>query len=196
MIKISILPIVKKYYDSHVISVDLQLINFLKKIFKKSRIEILNRKSSLTSDLLVISGGNTIPKFSKKKEDLIRNKLDNFFYKEAIKKKIPIIGICHGSQFLANKFGAIFKKDNIHGKLRMHDLIIDTNYNKIYKVNSYHNISIKNLSKNFYLLGKTKDNYIEYFKHKKLNITGIMWHPERNYIIQKIDKQILKNILK
>ena len=196
MIKISILPIVKKYYDSHIISVDLQLINFLKKNFKKSKIEILNYKSSLTSDLLVISGGNTIPKFSKKKEDLIRNKLDNFFYKEAIKKKIPIIGICHGAQFLANKFGAILKKDNVHGKLRMHDLIVDSNYNKIYKVNSYHNISIKNLSKNFYLLGKTMDNYIEYFKHKKLNITGIIWHPERNYTIQKMDKEIMKNILK
>jgi gamma-glutamyl-gamma-aminobutyrate hydrolase PuuD len=156
----------------------------------------LNSKSSLISNLLVISGGNTIPKFSKKKEDIIRHKLDNFFYKEAIKKKIPIIGICHGSQFLANKFGAILKKDNIHGKTRMHDLIVDSKYNKIYKVNSYHNISIKNLSKKFYSLGKTKENYIEYFKHKKLNITGIMWHPERNYITKKMDKEIIKSILK
>jgi hypothetical protein len=39
MIKISILPIVKKYYNSYVISVDLQLIDFLKKIFKKAKLK-------------------------------------------------------------------------------------------------------------------------------------------------------------
>ena len=50
-----------------------------------------------------LSGGNTIKKYSNKIEDLIRNKYDNFYFKNSIKFNIPLIGICHGAQFIAHK---------------------------------------------------------------------------------------------
>jgi hypothetical protein len=43
MIKISIIPIVKKYYNGHIFGVDRKLIIFLTKLFKRNEIEILTR---------------------------------------------------------------------------------------------------------------------------------------------------------
>ena len=39
----------------------------------------------------------------------------------------------------------------------------------------------KNLiSKDLKAIGISNDNIVEYYSHKKYNISGIMWHPERN----------------
>ena len=46
-----------------------------------------------------------------KKKDKIRNLIDNKIYNIAIKKKIKILGICHGAQFLAKKFGFKLQKE-------------------------------------------------------------------------------------
>ncbi len=197
MIKISIIPIVKKYYNGHIFGVDRKLIIFLTKLFKRNEIEILTRKSKLITDLLIISGGNSITRFSNEKGDLIRDKLDDFFLREALRKRIPVLGICHGAHYIANKFGAKLIKDLRHGKVRKHDLIIRSiSKKKIYKINSFHNISIKNYSKNLISIGTSRNGNVEYFKHKKYNLTGIMWHPERESKIKNIDKKIIKEIIK
>tara|TARA_Y100001958_G_C21093761_1_gene446059 strand:- start:74 stop:667 length:594 start_codon:yes stop_codon:yes gene_type:complete len=197
MIRISIIPTVKKYYNSYIFGVDKQLVVFLNKLFKKNYIEVLSSKSNLKTDLLIIAGGNTITKFSKQKEDLIRSKLDNFFFKKALNKKIPILGICHGSQFLANTFGAKLKRDINHGKLRSHNLVVKDKLNKrIYKVNSYHNISIEKCPNALMVIGNTSEGYVEFFKHKRYNLTGIMWHPEREKKIKIFDKKTIKKIIK
>ena len=164
----------------------------MNKIYKDCEIDILSSFKKLSSNLLIIPGGNTIIKFSSKKEDIIRNKFDNFFFNKAITKKIPIIGICHGAQFIAERYKGSLIKDQNHGKLRNHyvDLIDKKNS---YLVNSFHNISLKKLPKNFFIYGRSKNHNIELFKHKKKNVLGIMWHPERNTKIKKLDKEIFKN---
>ena len=49
-------------------------------------------------------------------------------------------------------------------------------------VNSFHNFGIpaKKMSKKFNAIATDKDNNVEIFKHRKKNIYGFMWHPERN----------------
>ena len=197
MIKIGIIPDVKKYYDNISIVVDVRLIKILKKIFKKSKIHIISENSKLNTDLLVLSGGNTIPNIKKNNENNYRHKLDKKFVKEALKKNIPIVGICHGAQFLAKLFNSKLKINYRHGKLRKHKINLSIK-NKKYKtkVNSYHNISIVKLGKNLIPFAITDENFIEGFQHKEKRILGIMWHPEREVSYNWFYKIILKKIIK
>ena len=58
--------------------------------------------------MLILTGGNNI--ISNKKESLMRNKIEKNLIKKAIKKKIPILGICRGAQLLNISFGGKIKK--------------------------------------------------------------------------------------
>tara|TARA_Y100001970_G_C14250081_1_gene871177 strand:+ start:2372 stop:2935 length:564 start_codon:yes stop_codon:yes gene_type:complete len=186
---ICIIPSIKNYYkDQFEISVDLRLIKFCKKFYKK-KVTVLTEINNLDKncDLLVISGGNTIYKISKKKKDLIRSKFDNFYLREALKKKISILGICHGAQFVASIFNSKIKPIKNH--VGNHYI---TYQNKKYLVNSFHEFGIFNLDKNFQKTSFANDKSIESYIYKSKKIIGVMWHPERYKVIKKLDKIILK----
>ena len=72
-------------------SVDLKLISFLKETFANAKIKILLNKETKNIDLLCISGGNDILKFSKTKKNILRHKLDKHFYNICKKRKGLII---------------------------------------------------------------------------------------------------------
>ena len=94
---IGIIPSIKEYYKKQLeFSVDLKLISFLKETLQ-IKIKILLNKETKNIDLLCISGGNDILKFSKTKKNILRHKLDKHFYDICKKRKIPILGICHGA---------------------------------------------------------------------------------------------------
>lgn len=186
---IYVIPSIKSYYNNQFeISVDLKLINFLNKFYKK-KVKVISQKSKLDKEckLLVISGGNSLYKISKKKKDLIRYKFDNFYLKKALKKKIPILGICYGAQFIASFFNS--KIELVKNHVGKHFII----YNKKkYEVNSYHNHAIIKLGKKLKQTTNTSDKTIESFSYKSKKIIGVMWHPERYVKIKNLDKLILK----
>jgi putative glutamine amidotransferase len=191
--KIGIIPSIKKFYKNQFeYNCDINLLQFFKKNFKNFNIEILtfDKKIDSTFKLIVISGGNDLITFSKEKKNIIRANLNNRFYNISIKKKIPILGICYGAQFIASKFKSkIIKKKHI-GK---HSIVF-TNNKKI-NVNSYHNRTIKNLGNKLKCLALANDKSVEYFSHKNKKIIGIMWHPERNKPFKKTDKDIVSKLL-
>ena len=54
-------------------------------------------------------------------------------------------------------------------------------------------IEKKDIGKNLEIIGECDDQTVEFFKHKKHRIYGIMWHPERykNYLqLKKIINKI------
>ena len=56
-------------------------------------------------------------------------------------------------------------------------------------VNSFHNfgISSKKISKKLQVIAVDKDDNVEILKHKKNNIYGFMWHPERNKTYKELN---------
>ena len=69
--KIAIIPSIKETYNNQFeYCVDIKLINFLNRIFANDTIEILAKKQKLNKNfkILIISGGNDLYKFSKKKK--------------------------------------------------------------------------------------------------------------------------------
>ena len=166
--KILIIPTIRKIYKNQFeYCVDLRLINFLKKIFKNSSIEICDLTIKNNYDLVILSGGNSL--IFQNDADKIRNKMNNLIYNWALKKKIKIIGICHGAQFLAKKFGYKLKKKANH--VGYHKVLFNINkisFKKI--VNSYHNETIELKKKNIInIFGTAEDNTIEAFHVKNKN---------------------------
>lgn len=187
-----IIPSIREVYKNQIeFSVDLKLIKFLKNILRDYQIKIAYEKTKQSFDLLVISGGNSIVPFSNKKSDKIRSLLDIYYFDFATKNKKKILGICHGASFIANKF----KSEIIRTKKHVGKHFIKDAKHKI-KVNSFHNLKIKNLNKNLKIKYLADDNSIESFQDKNGSMLGIMWHPERYNLIKKFDIKIINNFLR
>ena len=147
-------------------------------------------------DLIILPGGNEIIKkdsLSKK-----RNLVEKNLIKLAKKKKIPVLGVCRGMQFLNIFFGGKIKKISGHMKTR-HKIFIKNKFflKKTMNVNSFHSFGIpkKIMSSKFDLIAEDKDLNVELFKHKKFNMYGTMWHPEReknSKFFNKLIKKLLK----
>ena len=86
-----------------------------------------------------------------------------------------------------------------HGK-KYHSLNIlgDTKIEKILKkydeVNSFHDYGAIKTNKDIITLATSNDGVIEAIRHKNKEIYGIMWHPEREYPFNRLDKMLLKVI--
>ena len=85
---IGVVPSIKETYLNQIeISLDIKLINFLKKIYKSPKINILHQKKFSEIDLLCLSGGNDLTRFKNVKPNIIRSQLDKFYYQICKKKK-------------------------------------------------------------------------------------------------------------
>lgn len=190
--KILLVPTIRETYKNQFeYSVDLRLINFLKKTFKSLEITIYNGSNNDNYNLIILTGGNNSNLIQKK--DKIRNNINNKIFNFALKKKIKLLGICHGAHFLAEKLR--FKIQKKSGHVGNHEVFFYTKDLKINKrvVNSYHNEVIKRKkSKIVNSFGISEDDTIEAFHVKKMNILGIMWHPERYSKIKSFDQKLIK----
>ena len=137
---ILLVPTIRQIYnDQFEYCVDKRLINLFQKIFVNSKVDIYNNIINNKYDLIIFSGGNNSNVF--KKKDKIRNSLNNKVYNFALRKKIKILGICHGAQFLAKKYGFKLQKRKNH--IGNHKVFLYINKMKLIKtVNSYHNDTI------------------------------------------------------
>jgi gamma-glutamyl-gamma-aminobutyrate hydrolase PuuD len=194
--KILVVPkIVEPFKNQFEISIETKLIYFLLNCFKNSLIDITYKFDMKNNyDLIILSGGNTILKYSKKKRDIFREKLDNFFLKKANINQTPVIGICHGGQFLAKKYGLTLTKDIRHvGRHKIKNL--SKIVTKFKSVNSFHNIKIEYKKlKNIENLIHADDGSIECFKVKDKKIGAIIWHPEREISNSKPQVIFFKNL--
>jgi len=138
------------------------------------------RQSSLKIKGIILSGGNNINKNS------LRFKIEKRLADISKNKKIPLLGICHGLQFINFLEGGSLKKINNHVRTNHK---IKTKYDYPLKVNSFHEYGVKKLGRNFEIIAYSEDNQIEAIKHKKYNWLGWMWHPERD---KKFDKKLIQ----
>ena len=127
----------------------------------------------LDFDMLIISGGEITTN---------RTKTELLYFQMALLKDIPILGVCHGAFFINEQFGGTNSTTDGHKNTEHWILLLGAG---AVKVNSFHNLVIDEISTDFLIDARTttshsdKDASIEAFKHKKLPIWGVVWHPER-----------------
>lgn len=143
----------------------------------------LNKIKANNYDLVVLSGGHLFPVQDHDKDYAAEIKL--------IKQiKVPLIGICLGSELIAHVFGGKLSrlKHKEHRRLN-----IKEGKQKV-TVYENHRWVLKKLPKHFICLAKSRDG-IEMFKHETLSIYGFQFHPE--VLVSTTDgKKILLAVLK
>lgn len=194
--KILLVPTIREIYSNQLeLCVDKNLIKFLRFSFgSKIKIKIYDGNILKKFNLIILCGGNDLPNIVKKKSNYFRFSIDNKIYKFGLKKKIPIIGICYGAQFIAfkNKF-KIVKKKHVGNHIVFAKSKLNIFRNRKFSVNSFHNYVIKRTSKDTNDICEAEDKTIELFKLKNKKVLGIMWHPERNSKFKNQDKKIFKS---
>ncbi|MBM2817600.1 MAG: peptidase [Parcubacteria group bacterium] len=166
---------------------------------------------------IILSGGDNIdPRSygSKKikgfKYSSDRDSTEYKLMKYAIKTKMPVLGICRGSQFINVFFGGKiiqdlkhFRSDYIDHVKTIHKVILDGDKNngmtreKSILVNSYHNggFTKNELGRNLKIFAESTDGIVEGYYHKILPIVGIMWHPERKNRASKFDYKLINSFI-
>ncbi|MDC3096456.1 gamma-glutamyl-gamma-aminobutyrate hydrolase family protein [Alphaproteobacteria bacterium] len=152
--------------------------------------QLFNLFTTLTIDGFILTGGNDLISLGGDAKE--RDDCENVALSLCIKKNIPVIGVCRGMQFIASYFNLKLVKIFGHSNVN-HKIIFKNEIDRV--VNSYHNYGIHNNNSEFNIIGKAPDKTIEAIKHITHNISGIMWHPERNKTPDKQDLILFKNAL-
>ena len=145
-------------------------------------------------DGIIFSGGNSLNKFEKKKQNLLRDKFETNLFNYFKKKNLPILAVCRGMQLISDLNNTKLFKTRNH-VTKGHNIIL--NNKKIINVNSYHTFLIKKTPSQFKVLAQhKKDKSIEAMKHKKNKILCLMFHPERKSKDQTKVNKLFKEFFK
>lgn len=148
--------------------------------------------------------------------DLYRDTLEFELIKYAIKKEIPILGICRGLQILNVALGGSLIVDipNEVNKYTVHQIDSGDAYHTIrisensvinnltglreYEVNSNHHQAIDKLSDQLVATAYTADNIVEAVEYKDKNkpfLLAVQWHPERMGLDSIMSKSIFTKFI-
>ncbi len=137
------------------------------------------------------------------KRDLTERKLIEW----AIDNNCPIIGVCRGMQALNVFFGGSIeyniektyseKHVSCTHSIFISDNKISSRIGEEFVTNSFHDngVTEKSLAKVLQPFAFSKKGLVEGFFHRKLNICGISWHPERQNSSEILDEYLINNSL-
>ena len=138
-------------------------------------------------DGVFLTGGNSLCKYGGNAPE--RDAAERELVTWAIRKKIPVFGICRGMQVLTDYFGGSLAPVSNHVRI-YHAIFGKIN---IDSVNSYHNLMITELPNELEAVAHTTDGVIEGIRHRYLPLMGIGWHPEREAKFSLEDVRLVKD---
>jgi len=129
------------------------------------------------------------------KIDPARDELENNLIRQALKKEIPILGICRGAQLLNIYFGGTLYQNlrqfyqevpHYYTILPKNSIIItpDTLLSRImngksYQVNALHYQAINKLGRGFQVVARQENGIIQAVENRNHPfMLGVQWHPE------------------
>lgn len=155
-------------------------------------------------DGLILSGGEDIhprfyreePKYPMTLSPDLRTEFEISLLREAMKSKVPILGICHGMQLINVAFGGTLyqdlpgqTEDVINHRLgeKRHpvsiiedSLLFDALGKKEMDVTSTHHQAVKDLGMSLKVSATAHDSIIEAFEMPEYPfLIGVQWHPEK-----------------
>ncbi|MBR1851882.1 MAG: gamma-glutamyl-gamma-aminobutyrate hydrolase family protein [Lachnospiraceae bacterium] len=122
------------------------------------------------------------------------DKLEFAVIREAVERKIPILGICRGHQILNVYFGGSLiqnvercdihtwtgKEDRVHAtEVKRGSFLYEIYGAEKIAVNSAHHQAVKELGAGLEAVQFSQDGIIEAVHHVELPIYAVQWHPER-----------------
>lgn len=171
----------------------------IKKLTNKEKKELNSIVDNI--DGLILQGGNTWYEF------------DEYIYKYALIKDIPILGICLGMQMMCKMdvdnskvYDNTVKNNTVinhnQNKKYVHEIKIQNNTKlksiinrKKINVNSRHNYHVEKINK-LNVSAYSRDGLIEGVEYpNKKFVIGLQWHPESTFDSDVYSKQIFKKFI-
>ena len=149
---------------------------------------------------IILSGGNTISDSRTPSEDCSpeRDSFEKGLLDWAIGRRLPVLGICRGAQMINHYFGGTTRLVENH-VAQDHEIFFMNDWENLpnQRVNSFHEQAIfpDSIGSELIPLAVHKDGTTEAFRHKKYNVTGIVWHPEREDKPSQLDLQIMNDLM-
>lgn len=148
-------------------------------------------------DGLILSGGNDLGSFPDAKNvSQARDALEKNLLLWSMNTKTPVLGVCRGMQMINATLGGqhikvtghVANEHELEGVDKSSDLM------KYKTVNSFHEwgMTRETISSELLELARSNDGCIEAVKHRTLPWLGVMWHPERNDVVDN-DKVLIRN---
>lgn len=167
----------------------IELRNYLRWLSEDFEVKILNT-DDLIEGALVLCGGPDLG------TNLKRDAFEIKLISQAVKQRLPILGVCRGMQILNFFLGGDvkdidellveghqaddFKSDDNHNKKQSHyHWIKDIETREVYMVNSRHHQHCSYLSDDLKATHVALDGLVEAFIGKEDSYLGVQWHPER-----------------
>jgi N5-(cytidine 5'-diphosphoramidyl)-L-glutamine hydrolase len=147
----------------------------------------------------LLTGGNDLNSINPNPLSEQRDKYEKELIVYAISNNIPIFGICRGLQIIAEYFDSTFKEVTNQINVR-HDLKV--NQKSLYArqlsslddVNSFHDFAVDNPGEDLRVSATTNDGIIKAIEHKEHKIFAQMWHSEREFVFNKQEVQLIKDL--
>mgnify|MGYP001281558771 CR=1 FL=1 len=146
-------------------------------------------------DGLILSGGNDLG------ESSVRDQTERSLLQHAIKRNIPVLGVCRGMQLVCDFFNVqLFECEPREHIATHHPIKFSENVPLVslsavvLTVNSFHRFGIKadSLPKKLSILATTSDGWVEAIMVNDYPILCLMWHPEREDPICEIDTRLIQ----
>ena len=140
---------------------------------------------ALDISMIILTGGNDLQHLEGAVDvALERDATESRLIAHAVRRELPLLGVCRGMQMMVCHFG---------GRLTRGDGHVGTTHSVAHAsatmaiplrdsaVNSFHNwvVPADGLPNHFRILATAADGTVEAMHHSQLPHAGVMWHPER-----------------
>ena len=156
-------------------------------------------------DVLVLCGGEDVEpsRYGAKPSPLLgkvnqqRDAWEWLLLDEAVKRRLPVIGICRGCQVINVYFGGTLWQDLpserpgeiVHRSKGLHGIRIDPGSRLAralgaddIQVNTLHHQAVKDLAPGFRAVAFAPDGVVEAIESETLPVVGVQFHPEKLFI--------------
>ncbi len=122
---------------------------------------------------IIFSGGNNLVAYGGSTAE--RDHTEARLLEYAVARKVPLLGVCRGMQFIQHSHGVELEPVSGHVCATQQVMIAGVEETR----NSYHNLGTTTTTPELEVWAKTADGVVKAVRHVQHRIEGIMWHPER-----------------
>lgn len=136
---------------------------------------------------ILLTGGNDLASCGGDAPE--RDEIEALLIREALERRIPLLGVCRGAQMLLHFFGTPLER--VEGHVRTEHLLPGGE-----TVNSFHNWGARTCRPPLEVLARSGDGVVEAVRHQDCPwIQGVMYHPERYHPLRERDISWIKEAL-
>ena len=148
-------------------------------------------------DGILLTGGNSLVSYGGDAPE--RDKLEFFLLDWAMRKNIPLLGVCRGMQVIQESFKNKLEKVSNHvGKRHTLEVNQGCRLSDVVKslpdVNSYHDFGTQEVSGKLISIATSLDGVVMAVEHNEKQVFGVMWHSEREYPFREQEKNLFRKV--